>query len=241
MAAMMVSLSACGTASKSAGTAGTSSDVKTYLTLAQMPDAGVYLPPPPAENSVDFLADSARYEWGKSLRGTARGEQAVQDAQWEIDYLLDIYAGPLGVKLTQAENPFLYNFLKKSLETINLGVTKAKAKYMRTRPYVHFGEPTPVPQDEEVLRTNGSYPSGHTVRGWGIALLLSELCPERQDAILQRGFAYGESRVIVGFHYQSDVNAARFAAAASLARMHADPLFMKDLNRAKKEFHRLVK
>ena len=229
IAALAISLSSCGTANRG----------KTYVDLSQMPDAGVYLPAPPAENTVEFLADSARYEWGKTIRGTARGEQAVRDAKTGTDYFMEIFAEPLGVRITKDNAPFLYDFLARSIRTIRLGVTNAKDKYMRLRPFVHFGEPTAVPGDEEELRGTGSYPSGHTVRGWGLALLLSEICPEHQDAILQRGYDYGESRVIVGFHYQSDVNAARSAAAASVSRMHADKTFMKDLARAKKEFRKI--
>ena len=229
IAALAISLSSCGTANRG----------KTYLAISQMPDAGVYLPAPPAENTVEFLADSARYEWGKTVRGTARGEQAVRDAKTGTDYFMEIFAEPLGVLITKDNAPFLYDFLARSIRTIRLGVTNAKNKYMRVRPFVHFGEPTSVPGDEEELRGTGSYPSGHTVRGWGLALLLSEICPEHQDAILQRGYDYGESRVIVGFHYQSDVNAARSAAAASVSRMHADKAFMKDLARAKKEFRKI--
>ena len=229
IAALAISLSSCGTANRG----------KTYVDLSQMPDAGVYLPAPPAENTVEFLADSARYEWGKTIRGTARGEQAVRDAKTGTDYFMEIFAEPLGVRITKDNAPFLYDFLARSIRTIRLGVTNAKNKYMRLRPFVHFGEPTAVPGDEEELRGTGSYPSGHTVRGWGLALLLSEICPEHQDAILQRGYDYGESRVIVGFHYQSDVNAARSAAAASVSRMHADKAFMKDLARAKKEFRKI--
>ena len=229
IAALAISLYSCGTANRG----------KTYVDLSQMPDAGVYLPAPPAENTVEFLADSARYEWGKTIRGTARGEQAVRDAKTGTDYFMEIFAEPLGVRITKDNAPFLYDFLARSIRTIRLGVTNAKNKYMRVRPFVHFGEPTSVPGDEEELRGTGSYPSGHTVRGWGLALLLSEICPEHQDAILQRGYEYGESRVIAGYHYQSDVNAARSAAAASVSRMHADKTFMKDLARAKKEFRKL--
>ena len=75
---------------------------------------------------------------------------------------------------------------------------------MRKRPYVEFNEPTAVPGDEEHLRYNSSYPSGHTTMGWGIALVLAEINPARQDEIIKRGFEYGESRVIVGFHYQAE-------------------------------------
>ena len=99
--------------------------------------------------------------------------------------------------------------------------------YKRTRPYVYYGEPTIYPQDEEELRNNGSYPSGHTIEGWSAALLLTELNPDRADTILARGYIYGESRVIAGYHWQSDVDAGRLAASAAIARQHADKRFMR--------------
>ena len=108
--------------------------------------------------------------------------------------------------------------------------------YKRTRPYVYYGEPTIYPQDEEELRNNGSYPSGHTIEGWSAALLLTELNPDRADTILARGYIYGESRVIAGYHWQSDVDAGRLAASAAIARLHADKRFMRLLRKAHKEF-----
>ena len=51
----------------------------------------------------------------------------------------------------------------------------------------------------------------------------------------------GESRVICGYHFQSDVDAGRLTAAGAVARLHADPGFIKQLNKAKKEFARLKK
>jgi acid phosphatase (class A) len=99
---------------------------------------------------------------------------------------------------------------------------------------------TAVPAEEEELRHSGSYPSGHSARGWAIALVLAEINPANQDAILKRGIDYGESRVIAGYHYQSDVDAARLAASATVARLHADDAFAKQMVKAKKEFARII-
>ena len=60
-----------------------------------------------------------------------------------------------------------------------------------------------------------SYPSSHAAAGWAVALVLSELNPDRAEPILKRGYEYGQSRVIAGYHYQSDVDAARLAASAA--------------------------
>jgi acid phosphatase (class A) len=64
---------------------------------------------------------------------------------------------------------------------------------------------------------------------------LAELVPSRADAILQRGRDYGDSRVVCGLHYPSDVEAGRTIAAAALARLHADPAFRRALDEARSE------
>ena len=83
--------------------------------------------------------------------------------------------------------------------------------------------------------TNGSYPSGHSSLGWAWALILSEIDPEHANAILARGRAFGESRVICGVHWQSDVEEGRFMGASAVARLHADPAFRADLEAARAE------
>ncbi len=49
----------------------------------------------------------------------------------------------------------------------------------------------------------------------------------------------GQSRVICGYHWQSDVTAARLVASAIVARLHAEPTFAAQLQRAKTEFNAL--
>ena len=51
----------------------------------------------------------------------------------------------------------------------------------------------------------------------------------------------GQSRVICGYHFQSDVDAARIVASAVVARLHANENFIKQLGKAKQEFAKLVK
>ena len=82
---------------------------------------------------------------------------------------------------------------------------------------------------------DGSYPSGHTAIGWAWALILCEIAPERADAILARGRAFGESRNICNVHWHSDVVEGRFMGAAAVSRLHADPAFCAELEAAKAE------
>ena len=110
---------------------------------------------------------------------------------------------------------------------------------MRIRPFAFYHEATCRADEEGKLSTNGSYPSGHTTIGWATALVLAEINSERQGQILQRGYEMGQSRVICGYHWQSDVTAARVVASAIVARLHAEPTFVTQLQKAKDEFNRL--
>lgn len=67
------------------------------------------------------------------------------------------------------------------------------------------------------------------------ALILTEIVPEHTDAILQRGYEFGQSRIICNVHWQSDVDAGRIMGAAAVARLHADAGFIADLAQAKAE------
>ena len=91
-------------------------------------------------------------------------------------------------------------------------------------------------KEQGKLSTNGSYPSGHTSIGWAMALVLSEINPERADIILKRGFEIGQSRVIWGYHWQSDVDAGRIVASGIVAKLHSNPKFLEQLKKAKEEF-----
>jgi len=90
-----------------------------------------------------------------------------------------------------------------------------------------------VPEYRTQLEKDPSYPSGRTAIGWGFALILSELAPDRDDELLARGRAFGESRIVVNHHWYSDVVWGRAMGAATVARLHADATFRADLEAAR--------
>lgn len=215
---------------------------KPLLDSTQMPNAVYFLPAPPDANSAAFQYDKAQYQWGKEQRkDSARLATAVGDAVWSVENVSNIFGGVLGITISEKETPAIFRMLILGLLTTDQAGKLPKSQYMRTRPYVYYNEPTIYPQDEAWLRTNGSYPSGHTILGWSAALLLTELAPERADTILARGYMYGQSRVIAGYHWQSDVDAGRLVASAAVARLHADPRFLKLMEEARKEYELLSK
>lgn len=216
---------------------GLAQDYELYYTVDEMPDASIFLPAPPSFESTAFADDFLQWQWGKTIRPTARGKMASRDSEYGINCMADIFGKVLGIHISADSTPAIWKLMYRAGATGRLSVTKAKEKYMRTRPFTKMNEHTfGEYDDEESLRHNGSYPSGHTAFGWSTALALAEMAPEYQDTILRRGFQYGESRVIVGAHWQSDVDAARLAVSSALARMHSSEEFAQDLADARKEF-----
>lgn len=213
-----------------------------YLHTADMPNAVIYLPPPPDSTSAQFAYDMSQYYWGKSIRNTERGQMAIDDADSSTSYLLEIYSEPiglatLGVTMSEECTPAIYNMMSNALETGAKGANLCKNYYQRERPFQRFGEPVATGESLSQM----SYPSGHTNRGWLAALLLVQLNHKAQDAILRRGYEYGQSRVIVGAHWQSDVDAARVVASACFARLQTDSTFLAEMAAAREEFAQLIK
>lgn len=213
-----------------------------YLELTEVVNSKELLPPPPAESSKWFAYDIDRYEWGKSIRDTERGRRAVVDADLSDGWLDRDFSEAFGFKLTPDNAPEICKLLENMKEDAGDLCTRAcKQYYMRRRPFMYFNEPTATPDHEPALRVNGSYPSGHTAIGWAAALVLAEINPDRNFEIIQRGYDYGDSRVIVGAHWQSDVDAGRVVGAAVVSTLHSDENFQKQLKKAKKEFVKLSK
>lgn len=213
-----------------------------FLEIDQVPNSLQLLPGPPDPASVAFLYDQARYNWGKMQRNTPRGEQAFQDARVGGQHLPDAFSEAFGININPQDTPEIYKLIVGMREDAgDLATRAAKDYYNRQRPFSFYGEMTCNPEQQEELSTNGSYPSGHTSIGWATALVLSEINPDRINDILQRGYQMGESRVICGYHFQSDVDAGRITGAGVVARLHADPGFNAQLEKAKKEFAGLKK
>ncbi|OBU13428.1 acid phosphatase PhoC [Morganella psychrotolerans] len=208
-----------------------------YLKNEQAIDSLKLLPPPPEAGSILFLNDQAMYEKGRLLRNTERGKQAQADADLAAGGVSTAFSGAFGSPITEKESPELYKLLTNMIEDAgDLATRSAKEHYMRIRPFAFYNTETCNTKDQKKLSTNGSYPSGHTSIGWATALVLSEINPQNQDAILERGYQLGQSRVICGYHWQSDVDAARIVGSAAVATLHSNPAFQAQLEKAKQEF-----
>lgn len=213
-----------------------------YILEEQMPDAVQVVPAPPADPSTGFDYDILRYMWGKQQRrDSVRLAMAVRDAVWNMDTTLAILGEPFGMKISREETPAIYRVLTRGITTIENIRFRPKAYYFRIRPFAYFKEPSIFPQDDEWLSTEGSYPSGHTIRAWACALLMCQINPAAAEAVFARAWKSGESRVISGCHWQSDVDASRPVAGIGYSYLQSNLDFQRDMILAREEFHRLNK
>lgn len=206
-----------------------------YLTAENTPNAANFLPPPPEEGSLREQADIAAYRAMRALEGSERWAIARADNEIETPGAPRAFDCALGFKFEPEKMPTLTLLMGKMLGDLEMIQTPAKKGYFRKRPFVVEPLPTCI-APESWLGASGSYPSGHSALGWAWALVLAELAPDRADAILRRGLAYGESRAVCGVHYPSDVEAGRIVGSTIVTRLKADPAFQTDFARAKEEF-----
>jgi acid phosphatase (class A) len=207
-----------------------------YLPREGLIDSLAMLPPPPTAGSEELAADDAARRSMTALRESARWRLAFRDSDYASPKAVDAFACTLGVAISPADTPHLNMLMRRSLVDAGLATYKAKTHYNRTRPFVAANDNTICsPLEEAALRKDGSYPSGHSAIGWAWGLILAEIAPDKAGDLVKRGYDFGQSRVVCGVHWQSDVNAGRLVAAAVVAQLHANPDFVAQLGEAKKE------
>jgi len=212
-----------------------------YLTTEQLPDLIKCLPAPPAFDSPEFANDMMRYAWGKQQRiDKERAAIAKGDAIWNpIDSLFHQFAVPFGLEVTKERTPEIYKLLTTAIYTTDQMRVAPKAYYHRQRPFERLDDAM-LTGEEDDLRGEGSYPSGHTMRGQMCALLMSQIAPERTDTLFYRAYIYGQSRVIAGAHWQSDVDASRVGASIGFCALQGSPEFIEQMKKAQKEYKKIT-
>lgn len=89
--------------------------------------------------------------------------------------------------------------------------------------------------EQEQENRYSSYPSGHAAFGTTCAIILGQMVPEKQAELFARADEYRRSRLIVGAHFPSDIEAGRILATAAAALMSQNVTFQRDLAAARQE------
>jgi acid phosphatase (class A) len=181
-----------------------------------------------------MTADEGVFQETRALQGSPRWRQAARDADLDMPGALRAFECVAGARLTPQSEPTLVRLMTRVMTDISHSYSPAKDHYARRRPFKDTDAPICVEKDKKLVESY-SYPSGHSSIGYAWALILAELEPDRTAQIVKRGKEFGDSRVVCGVHYLSDVQAGRLVASAVTARLNADPAFEADLARARAE------
>ena len=211
--------------------------VQPYIPLDDMPRLLDIMPAPPAFDSPEFANDVVRYGWGKQQRQNEdRVALAIADAEWDDHAKLFLqWKDAFGLEINETATPEIWKLMETSLATTDPMRKETKAFYQRQRPFERFDDTMPS-HEEDDLRGEGSYPSGHSLRGWTISLLLAQIAPSRAAEIFSRGWDYCQSRVIVGAHWQSDVDNSRTAASIGFCALQGCDEFIAQMKKAQQEY-----
>lgn len=209
-----------------------------YLGDERLPDAAAIVTAPPQPGSASDALDRSIFVETRGLQGRPRWTLAISDAEQSPAAGLADFDCALGLKLDAGDAPRLLHLLTRVGADAGHAIEQAKAVYKRPRPFLRDAGPICTARTDGLARSY-SYPSGHSTVGWAYGLILAQLAPERATAVLARARAFGESRVVCGVHYASDVEAGRTLGASLVAVEHANPVFRTDLAAAKAELAHL--
>jgi acid phosphatase (class A) len=213
--------------------------------LARPLDVRLLVPPAPPPGSLAEAQDRVVFLDTRPLVAGPRGAEAAADDVYLPPAVAPRFADALGATLNEKDTPLTLALIGRLVKDAELLVAPVKqsappAGTGRVRPFVMWPAEAHCPLTADDIRFHlpqtGSYPSTHAMVGWIWASVLTALAPDRADRLIARGIAFGDSRVVCGFHYRSDVEAGHLAAAALMAREQADPGFQSALAAAKREY-----
>jgi acid phosphatase (class A) len=209
-----------------------------FLGADKVPDFRAFLPGPPEAESALGETDAEVFDAMRRLEGSARWRMAQEDADLTYAAELGRFSCALGATYDAASTPALARLLARSMSDLGAMIGAAKDAYKRPRPFLeHEGALCLKPSD--ALAKSGSYPSGHAAAGWTYALILAEIAPDRAAPILARGRAIGESRVVCGVHYVTDIEDGRMLATALVTALNGNAGFRGAVAEARQELEAL--
>lgn len=208
-----------------------------FLTDSLRPNGIDYIAEPPAMTSGAFYDDFYYYQWGKEQRQDADiAEKALSD---EGALLRDAFSEAFGLQMTYETTPEILKLVETAINDAYLANKKVKDYYQRKRPFAQFNEPSLKPEEDETEALTFSYPSGHTSRGWMVALVLSTIAPERTAQLMVRAQEYALNRVICGHHWKSDTEASLVLIAGVFSNVVVCDGYQAQLKKAREEYKAL--
>ncbi|WEJ98113.1 MAG: phosphatase PAP2 family protein [Candidatus Sphingomonas phytovorans] len=192
-------------------------------------DPVLVLPPPPAAGSPQALAELAELHAIETARSPADEADARADGDTKNG---SIFAVALGPRFDLAALPATSALLGMVRATEKATVDRGKDEFKRPRPYIVDPALKSCKRNDDPL---SSYPSGHTSMAFSMGEVLARLVPEKAGPILARAARYGQSRIVCGQHFRSDVSAGQMLGLLIAERLMAEPAFRAAFDAARKE------
>jgi acid phosphatase (class A) len=206
-------------------------------------------PPPPPGSAAARNDLAAVLEAQRIAHAQHQTEHAVADATTSCGRFEDA----LGAPLTAARTAAVLAFLNRAAQEGAALSGPPKRYWHRTRPYAldarverladvspnaslaatmrsACGPSARLPSRELAARALAqvSYPSGHATFGTVCSILLADMVPEKRRALFARGQDYAHSRLVVGAHFPSDLEAGRIVGTVAVALMKENARFQHD-------------
>ena len=191
--------------------------------------AMLILPEPPAATSEATKAELAELHRIEASRTKDQSDRAATDDKDESIFLFNRV---LGSKFSAEALPVTAAFSARVKNDEGVNAAPAKVGFHRVNPYNLDKTLHPICATKT---KDDSYPSGHTLVGYLLALSLIEIVPEKRDAILARADDYANNRMICGVQYRSDLHASKLLAYSVHAVMANNPQYQKELAAARQE------
>ena len=232
-AIMMVTLGAF--AQKSESKEGGDISHNRFLTDEVCLQCAFSLPQPPSDTSKVFDNDIKYYKLGKEERERKNiREEVLREDETSI---FALFSGVLGMKVSKEHTPEIYKLAKTVINDALFAAHKGQERFKRTKPYVYFHEESLKSEGgDDVEDKENSYPSGHSTRGWILALVLGYIAPEHSEALMKCAEQYATYRVIMGRHWKSDVDAGRTLAITIFSKEVVSPKYQQQQLKAKEEY-----
>jgi hypothetical protein len=198
------------------------------LSIADI-DPALVLPPPPAAGSVQAKAELAELHAVEAVRTQAEEADARLDGDTKN---ATIFAEVLGPRFDLAKLPATSALLALVRASEKATVDRGKDEFRRQRPYIVDTTLKSCKRNDDPL---SSYPSGHTSMAFSMGETLARLVPEKAAAILARAARYGQSRIVCGQHFRSDISAGQMLGLLIAERLMAKPEFQAAFAVARRE------
>ena len=198
------------------------------LTAADI-DPALVLPRPPVPGSAQAQAEFAELHAAEAARTDAEEADARLDGDTKN---ATIFAEVLGPRFDLAKLPATSALLGLVRQSEKATVDRGKDEFKRPRPYAIDTTLKSCKRNDDPL---SSYPSGHTSMAFSMGETLARLVPEKAPLLLARAARYGQSRIVCGQHFRSDVSAGQMLGLLIAERLMGKPEFQAAFAAARAE------